>query len=301
VTTGNGHADVLFADGRPGKTRTVAVGDAEMEAAAEFAFVSEDGRGLRRAVIVGGTLLRTPSVTLAPAARERSGEIIAAEYTERRMVLDNAWPAARCLAGRVFEVGVPGHMTTYTIAAAGIERGATVIALTEGADFYLSRVRAVVPEEKTVYCALAFTHCEKRPCPGVDRHWVASNESQDRFWRAEYLGDIDGTNRYAFRLDGPVSEADFGATRGIRLWEYGLGDSVRQSTFASLRRTGEEVYEITADVDLTVGIKGRELLISTDMEKWRRLRASAAPGGLVEADIDLARVMPAGRAYLRVR
>ncbi len=38
----------------------------------------------------------------------------------------------------------------------------------------------------------------------------------------------------------------------MRLWEYGPGDTVRQSTFAHLRRVEPGVYELTADVDVEV-------------------------------------------------
>ena len=50
--------------------------------------------------------------------------------------------------------------------------------------------------------------------------------------------------------------SDFGRTRGLRLWEYGVGDKVRHSTFASLRRIKPGVFELAADVDLEVTLPG---------------------------------------------
>ena len=42
-----------------------------------------------------------------------------------------------------------------------------------------------------------------------------------------------------FRLMGaPVKKDSFGKANALRLWEYGVGDTVRQSTFASVRRIG---------------------------------------------------------------
>jgi hypothetical protein len=41
------------------------------------------------------------------------------------------------------------------------------------------------------------------------------------------------------------------------LWEYGVGDRVRQSTFACLRRVAPGTYELTADVDVEVTFPGQ--------------------------------------------
>ncbi len=75
--------------------------------------------------------------------------------------------------------------------------------------------------------------------------WVASDDEQKTFWRAKYLG-----NR-RFQLTGPaVDQAAFGSAGVLRVWECGVGDRVRQSTSASLRRLARGVFELNTDVDV---------------------------------------------------
>jgi hypothetical protein len=77
---------------------------------------------------------------------------------------------------------------------------------------------------------------------------------------------------YPFKLAGaPVSEKDFGVTRTFRLWEYGPGDTVRRSTTANLRRLDPGVYELDADVDLTLSLKAGKVELSTDRQTWQPL------------------------------
>jgi hypothetical protein len=275
VKTRNGHTDLLLADGRPDRTRELP----GLKAAAEFACVSADGLGLRLATLTGGTLLETPEVALKPAARERTGKIVAVDYPEKRFTLDAPWPAAPLLGGRVFEVGLPGHKTSFTVARAQPAAGGTQVTATGPADFYLSRVLDVDPQTRKVQCALSIPFTEKRPCPGQDRLWVATNEAGTKFWRADYLGAVSEDGRVEFQLNGPVAREDFGQAGALRLWEYGPGDTVRQSTFAALRRIEPGLYELTADVDLEFrlpGAKPRTITVAELVKAGGAIRINAA-------------------------
>jgi len=255
VRTKNGHVDLCFADGRPDKTRRVAAPQGEVAVAGEFAYLSSDAQGLRQAALTGGTLLRSPLVTLKAAAREYTGRVIKADYPERTFFVDRPWPAFRG-GERVLEIGKGAHWTAYTavrVAPQGRTRAA--VTLRNGASLYASRVVEVDERARTVYCALALPFVDSggnSPLPGEDRDLVASNRERTKFWRAQYLGGDRSTGKFGFRLDGEVSLADFGPSRSFRLWEYGVGDTARHSTFVSLRRVGDNQYELTADVDVEV-------------------------------------------------
>lgn len=273
VKTKNGRTDLLFADGCPEKTREVRGLKSAVSVSGEFAYYSTDQDGLRQATLAGGRLLQTPAVTLKPAARERTGKVIRADYAGKTMVIDQAWPAAALLNQCSFEIGTTGRMTTYTIGTAKAEAKTTRLTVTGGAVLYLSRVSAVKAETRQVQCVLAMSQTTKedpRPCPGLDKHWVAANEKLTKFWRADYLGPDAETGNYVFQLDGAVTEADFGQAGGFCLLEYGVGDTVRQSTGANLRRVqpaaGDKpaVYELTADVDVEVTVNGKTRTVMTD-------------------------------------
>ncbi len=240
--------------------------------------------------MVGGTLLQTPEVTLKPAARERRGIVIEVDYAGKSLILDQAWPEAPLLAQRPFEIGTPARMTTYTIASAKAEGQRTRITMTGGNQYYCSRVTAVSEARRQVECVLPMPKTSKedpRPLIGEDKNWVAANENLTKFWRAEYLGPSggvavtatntdseaegdaaptdNGARHYLFQLDGPVSEADFGKAGGFCLFEYGVGDTVRQSTSVSLRRVNAGTYELRADVPVEVTLgKGPARLISVE-------------------------------------
>lgn len=299
VKTHNGHTDLLFADGRPERTRKV--GDAAF--AGEFACVSTDVQGLRLATVTGGTLVQTAEVSLKPAARERTGTVATVDYGAKTMTLDQAWPAAPLLGGRTFEIGSPRRMTAYTVAKAKVEGKTTQVTVTGGANFYLSRVQMVDAAKKQVQCALAMPHTTKedqRPCPGEDKHWVAANEELSKFWRADYLGLDPDTNYYIFQLDANVSDTDFGKAAGFCLLEYGVGDTVRQSSAVALQRLEPGVFELVTDVDLSVGIKGQAIETSTDRMTWQPAKATRVDGR-AEIPVALKDCTPAGKLFLRVK
>jgi hypothetical protein len=75
------------------------------------------------------------------------------------------------------------------------------------------------------------------------------------FWRADVLPSDRRTASYPFKLRGPkITEDSFGDAGALRLWEYGVGDHVRMSTYVTVRRTVATTYEVAADVDATVRI-----------------------------------------------
>ncbi len=88
--------------------------------------------------------------------------------------------------------------------------------------------------------------------------------------------------------------------RGFRLWEYGVGDTVRQATFAALRRVEPGVFELEADIETVVALEGSALEVSLDRQIWKTLAAKSV-GGKVEASVTLVDLGSGGRVFLRVR
>jgi hypothetical protein len=311
VKTKNGHTDWLFADGRPGRERVVSdrlsvisdqgtVTGKQVRVAGEFACLSRDQEGLRLASLTGGRRLLSAEVSLETAEAERTGSVTAAAYRDLRITLDAPWPAGPLLEGRVFEIGTNGHRTTCTITGVGANGAGSELTLKRGADFYLARVLDVEPETGTVVCNLGMAFQAGGVVRGLDRNWVASNEEGTRFWRAEYKGADRDEGRYTFKLTGgPVAREDFGRLQGFRLWWFGAGDTVRQSTFASLRRLEPGVFELSADTGVMLGLKARALEVSRDRKIWAPLKTQSV-GGLSVADIPVTSLDPSGRAFVRV-
>lgn len=280
VQTVNGRTDLCFADGRPEKERWVQGsgsgaqgGASEIRIAGESAYVSRDAEGLRAAMLSGGTILATPEITIRPATAAYTGRVTAVSYPEKTMTLDRPWPEALTASGApvVVEAGVPGHRTTYMIREVKPERPGSVLSTVGGADFYLSRVQAVEPAKNRVHCAIDMPPAGK----GNLRRWVASNEAMTKFWRADFVGKVGVDRAFAFDLspldgsaakaDTPlVAEANFGRTRGFRLWEYGVGDDVRCPSWVSVRRAAPGQFRVEGNVDVEITVAGKTRTIKVD-------------------------------------
>ena len=255
-----GRTDVCFADGHPEKTRTLG----ELRLAGEFACYSTDAHGLRLATLTGGTLLESPRLKLKLTRRERTGKVVKVDYRAKTFWIDAVWPAAS--GGKLFEIGTAQHTTSYTSQSVACEPPGSRIVVTRGADVYRSPLVAVRPEERLLKGAL-------RPPPGVVvQDMVASNDTLTKFWRVSLVDD-------GFRAaEGTVGEADFAPSGTLRIWEYGAGDSVRQSTSASVRRVDENVFEVIADVDAAVSWQGGKVESSTDRKTWTPATVALMPG-----------------------
>ena len=240
VKTANGHTDICFADGLPFVDRLIP--EAKMHLSGEFACVSTDKEGLRLATLAGGMLLEAPGIKLVPAQRVRTGRVVKVDYLTKTLWIDQPWPASA--RPSVFEIGVPGHWTTYTALDVKPDGNLTRITVENGADYFRSGIEEIKPEEGIVRCALGPTMGNR---PGINKGWVASDDEMTTFWRADLVGDK------TFKLTGaPVTKEAFGKAGVLRLWEYGVGDTVRQSTFVNVRRTAAGQFELTADVDVTI-------------------------------------------------
>jgi hypothetical protein len=243
VETVQGHRNWCFADGRPWKTRLVG----DVQVAAEFAYCSVDAKGLRQATITGGTLLATPGVEIRAERAERCGRIVQVDYSGPTVWVDALWPP-KYSETTVELVTRPADepaawRTSYTARSIQPEGDRTRMVLRGCPDMYRSRIVSVDEERGWVTAGLPLPDY----CGDFRRGWTATDESGARRWR---VAGVTGT---AFQLDGgPVRASDFGPENVLRLWEFGLGDQVRQSTQVNLRRTGHGEFLLNANVGLEV-------------------------------------------------
>ena len=222
VLTTNGHTDVCFADGRPEKVRKVSgvrfqvSGDTEnrhptpetrnldLHVSGEFAYCSTDSQGLRQATLAGGTLLEAAGITIKVARREYTGKVIAADYHKKTLTIDTAWPSSA--AGRLFEIGRPGHWTSYASTRLTPGRKSTVVTVDAGADFFRSQILKIETDPEKIQEA-----CEQAN--------VLAGRPAGR--------DQDVAARAGRRREGLCSQRRV-AVVGIRCGGYGTPKHVRQ-------------------------------------------------------------------------
>jgi hypothetical protein len=260
----NGRRDLLLADGRPEKLRSLPGGLAFQ---GEFGIVKSDAQGLVAATLVGGGRLQSGEVRIDAAQAAHSGRVVAVDYTARTATIEGLGdidPAV--LVGRSMEVGdgtitaqqVGDHTTSYTISGAMREGNRVLLSFQEGMDYYSSPVEAVDAAAGVVVSRLGLNTDDSVVYPGLSKNLVASNAARTKFWRAEFQG---GTREegYRFKLTGaPVTKADFGPEGVLRLWEFGVGDSLRIPTVVAVTRNAQGGYDLQSDTPATVTVgKGK--------------------------------------------
>lgn len=236
VKTTNGHTDLI----RMGED--------------EFSYISRDKDGLRLANISAGTSLETPEVKLKLAAA-RTGKVVKVNYADKQMTIegDKDWTPG------VIEVG----KTTHTITKVA----GNTFTLAGGASVYSSRILRVDPAKQEVACKLGLPPVANAVLRGLDKDLVVSDEAGTKFWRAEYKGPVGGGSEYIFKLDAPFTEKELPVGGGFRVWDYGVGDTVRQATFANLRRTGDKTFELTGNTPVT--LRAAQIESSSDGKSWK--------------------------------
>lgn len=249
VVTRSGRTDLLYADTVPDAVRTVG----DVKVAGQFAAFLRDESGLVQLTLTGGTTLKTPLGAITPAAPKRRAKVVAVDYAAKTMTIDKIWPQRRTQT--TFLVGMGSNQVNYTALSTAQNGEGSTLYLQHGADRFRSRVRQIVAEENTVECDIPFPNGRTH---GLDRNIVASNENQTKFWRAEQV------RGKGFKLDGPVTDADFAPQGVLRLWEFGVGDEVEQATSVSLQRTGEGTYALRADTAVTISLPGSRVESSPD-------------------------------------
>ena len=309
VTTTNGHADVLFDDGRPGQARRVALpGGQALAVNARYAYVSTDAAGLRQAALSHGSLLDLPGVVrMQPRQAEYRGTIGAVDHLTRGLDVATAVPPA--LVGTSFwDVGNEQHRTSLdvTSVAAGKEGGSR-LTFRKGLELVCTRVMALDAAQGVVTGKLVSIEMgadeDNGMKPGMTNGLRASNEAMTKWWHCQYLGGSRDEG-YRYQLTGaPVTPADFPINGAIRIWEIGPGDTAALATYAGLRRlpAGDGVYEITANVPFTLALPVAQfpgaLEVSPDQQVWRPVPATIEQGQTVIVFTEA--VLGTGRLFLR--
>lgn len=282
IKTVHGHNDLVFADGLPEKQRQVG----EVKLAAQFATLSQDAQGLRMASITGGTLLDSALVKIKVSTAKHTGTITAVNYLKRQITLDTLWPERS--SRLVVEVGGANRMTHYnltainnpTSSASGESSvsGSTLTTLS-GADFYYAAIEAINPANGTVTGSLPLAPA---PAIGETKDYTASNAAGTKFWRA----NISGANLFYLKGEHPVNDAAFAPEKAIRLWEYGVGDTVVQTTSVSIKRQDAATYQLRATADATFQLRGISAQVSMDEGKtWRSAGRAGDSNGWIAIDV----------------
>jgi hypothetical protein len=211
-----------------------------------FAFVRTDDRGLALAKLVGGTVLSMPTGSLRVDRPERGGAVTRVDYPTRRVWVSGDWSGARC-EGEVVEFGNDLHRTSFTVIDARAEGREVVFTLDKPLDLSYAHIVAVNEADRTVevnVMPVALSH------KGMDAGLSCTADGGTRAWKCAVHGDR------TYRIDAPITAAEFPVGGVLRVWELGVGDRARMVSHATLRRgVGGGTYAVKSNTQATFSPK----------------------------------------------
>lgn len=262
----NGRKDWAFADGRPEKQRKFG----KITVSGEAAMVAVDKKGIKYAMLTGGTELNDPNIKIKTSRREYTAKIISTDYYNKLFVLDKKWPDFS--RTQIVEIGKSPRMTAYTaIKFKASKSGNTQIETQNSPMLFVIPVKEVIPEKNAVNC----TFNPKTSVSPV-REWFVSNSDASKSWLTSKLENM------TFTLSGKVTSEDFPKKKLI-MWESGAGDTVRLATQVSLQRIAENKFLINSNVKTIIKLKG-SIQYSFDNKHW--IKAETASNGWCVIKID---------------
>jgi len=243
--------DVCFSDGRPEKVRKVG----EFKLSGQFSFVSEGPDGLRQMTLVGGRVLSAPGISMELSRRAYTAKIESIDYRAGTGALDTPLPTA-LLDDGFFEVGNEQHRTSLHVVSVKGRR----FSFRKSPEIVTTRVISVDAQRGTVRTKLGMPPAGGK-IRGMDSGLTATDETRSQFYRCEFLGGSNAGG-FTYRLTGEeVSEKVFPELSALRVYEFGPGDELKMTAFASLRKMDEGDWQLKANVSLKLILEGTSLAV----------------------------------------
>lgn len=270
IALGNGRRDLILMAGSAGKAGVVPASPLpKIEGITafdgEYAYLSWDDEGLRRAVLVGGTRLETEAISITADRPAYEGEVVSIDYHARKAELSQ--PLPRGAAGAVMEIGPVGRRTSYTIDSV---KG-TQVNFRKGMDLAMSRVREFLEDGAPVLQSqverlegLVATDAEFK------HRWQVGPPVTPR-GEATGLSAAAGGGSHPSELqpwelainltNGPKPKDVLTVGDALWLWEFGPGDPYRLSTQVNVLRAAGGKYSVAGNVKAEVRTDGDRLTL----------------------------------------
>ena len=224
VVTKQGRTDTLYSSLSPAQTRTIEGG---VKVAGEFAFLSEDDKGLAAAHLVGGTELTKGGISIRCDRTAYTATIQSVDYASREMTLDADLPA-ELLNDAVALISNAEHREAWNLESAGGRKARVqkrIVYYQSAVESVDARTGLVATErEPDVYGPdTEYTNGTRLANEAGDKVWKAVYAPQERWmylgWpntdlsyprvvRMEDVPDADGDGKRTLRLMGNGSEAE---------------------------------------------------------------------------------------------
>jgi hypothetical protein len=198
-------------------------------------------------LVVQGTRLKTPVVDLTIATPIHESGIVRVDYPARTLWIQPALNPDH-LVGRQVELGNDQHRTSYGVLAARREGERTAVVLDKALDLSYAHVLTVDENADTVTTNIGPV------LPSRAEHgYTCTTTDMSKSWRCSAVGH-NRDRQYVYKLQGDVTTQDLPPDSVLRLWEVGVGDTLRLPTTVSIRREGGK-YVVDANVEHQLNIR----------------------------------------------
>ncbi|HSN30114.1 MAG TPA: hypothetical protein VLT45_27695 [Kofleriaceae bacterium] len=251
VTLTDGRVDLVYSDGDPSRSRQVA--GASVRGA--HVLHSRDAKGLRVVQVVDGGEYIDGEVGLRVAETDPA-TIARVDYPARRVWIETTLPAPLWV-GQHIEIVNDLHTTSFGVIDAKREGSCVVLTLDGALDLSYAHVVGVEPSRGEITANLG--PVDAAVYPGMNGGLTLTNADMSRAWHVKRVVGDQPNRGYVYAVDGTVDEHALPVGSTLRLWELGVGDTVRLASYAQLRRvdSGPQAgkYQLTANAPVTVAGK----------------------------------------------
>jgi len=204
--------------------------DKPLVVAAEFALVTLDDRGIKRAVIVNGTLLQYGDFALRPGPSPE-GKVLSVDFANNAITIDTALAIPEACRDNVVILGNELQRTSYTIEDAKVTGDNTVLGF--GDVLFVIGMGAVAETDQD-----AKTLTSDRKLTGYGRvdggmhtgRWLYNEDKSQGFRIASITGKTFTLEQVDGNLDEVFTDADGDGRRLYWISDIGPGDTYRIPT-----------------------------------------------------------------------
>jgi len=231
VTLVNGRRDIVYLAPREAGA-TVVSGAGTFQG--EYALVSYDAKGVRQAVLAGGTKLEVKGISVTTETPAYTGTIKSIDYRKRTAEFSNPLPSEA--ANAIIETGTAGRPTSYVLTQAD----GTKVKFLHGMDFAMSHVDQITPAGRPVLRSPVTV------IPGM----TVTDDRCETFWK--FAPEATKTNLV---LDGAAApQSVLKAGDAVWVWEIGPGDPYRLPVQINVVRQENGQFKTTANAPVKVQI-----------------------------------------------
>ncbi|MEN6404178.1 MAG: hypothetical protein ABFD94_19710, partial [Armatimonadia bacterium] len=248
---------LIHSSTKPGERVTWQGAAEPLSAAAEFALLVLDGKGLKSASLVNGTQLQYGAFDLK-VEPSPAGNVVSVDHAHNSIVIDGALKAADMFMDRILVSGNERHQTSYTIKSVKAEGGRTTLGF--GDTLFVVGMGKVTGLDQKAGTLSTDTQLNGYGRVDGGQHagrWLYNEDKTKGFRIASFSGTVFKLEKVDGELATIFSDADGDGLKRFWISDIGPGDNFRIPTITHVERAGNGTYRVRMMTDVQLTVQGR--------------------------------------------